>query len=534
MTARFLTREALGGGQVPSAPAPSPLPIPSAPIPANYDVVLFGDSRTEDGIGSVVDQSAAGYQPFTQNIGVAGWIGPLTDHRLRVGRYANFGISLSKTSHGAALPRQDAYGNVTPGRWDRPASANTYSSNKGTDAVAAHGAGVVVLLMGTNDGSDVPVQTEANLAAIMTAMGSGKVIVLVNELPRGVDYAGVVVNAATNAAERYTLSRELLKYDFASGDAKARANVVVVNGYDLFLDPASGTSFHPRRGVYRDGLHFTPYGARLLTQAIVDRLAAVWTGWPTLPGQVTLPTANGLSALAAAAPFVNSNPVLTPGNAGAVSGSWGGAPLPAGVPEGWTLAMVQNGAGVTCIATKGEETDPDGYPVWKLAFSGTIPANASCTVRATQVLSGSALAAAVSAGLVSAGDRLRATAGVRVEAGSVLLSGVEIGAVAQDATASRSQSSRSNAGTVGTGVSGNQGQALNAYLDACQSGGWIRLSSELIDMQDANLVAAGTNIQSLSAVQARVQILFRNNDTAAREIAATVRLSRAGVWRAAG
>lgn len=504
-------------------------PAPSAPVPANYDVLFFGDSRTSDGIGSATSLTN-GYAPLTQNLGVAGWIGALSGNRLRVGRYANFGIPASTTTQGAAVPRLDAVNVASAGRWDRPGSSSDFAGNKGAPDAAAHQAGIAVLLYGTNDGSGISTTTESNLVTIMNGIGSGKVIILLNELPRGVDFLGAVTNEASNPAERYALSRELLKYDYASGDAKARANVIVVNAYDAFLDGASGTNYYPIRGVYRDGLHVTPYGGRLLTQTIIDRLAAVWPGWAALPEQVTLPTVNGLSDPAATQPFVHSNPILTPGTNGQSLGTWAVAPAAASIPQGWAVNALSGASGLTGVATKGVDTDPDGYPAFKLEITGTLGANSGSTIQVYQALQSTALSSALSAGRLSINDKLRGVANIKVAAGSQYLVGVGMDVIAQDSTANRTQTVRSNAGTTG---GPGLGTALNSYLDAYAASDWTRIQTELIDLQDPNLVAIGQNVAALSALTGRVQLVFRNNSGSTQNVSATVWISRAGVWRVA-
>jgi hypothetical protein len=184
--------------------------IANAPIPLNYDVILYGDSRTEDGIGANASLTA-GYNPASKNLGMGGWIGPVSGQKLRLGRFPNFGISASNTTQGVAVPRLDAGGSATTGRFDRPTGSLNFAGNKGSDYVASHPAGIVILLYGTNDQTAIPVTTEANLAQLMTDFGD-KVIILLNELPRGIADDGTVQNPATDIG-RDTLQQELLKYD---------------------------------------------------------------------------------------------------------------------------------------------------------------------------------------------------------------------------------------------------------------------------------------------------------------------------------
>lgn len=501
--------------------------ISDVPIPANYEFTGYGDSRTEDGIGSTASQTN-GYNFGSNNIGYLSWLPTLSGNKLRLGRYPNFGIASSTLAQGAANPRLDATGVASTGRWDRPNGSSNYASNKGYIDAKNHSAGIVAILYGTNWPSGTYQDQLAYTETIMNGIGTGKVILLLNEQPRGISYDGTVQNAASNPAERYTFSRELLKYDFASGDAKARSNVIVINSYDEFLDVSSGTNYYNKQGYLRDGLHDTPYGSKRKAQIIVDRLSAIWPGWASLPAQVTLPTANGLSVPANTQPFIHTNPILTPGTNGAVLGTWGGAPAAANVPQGWTVNALNGGSGLTAVCDK-TGTDPDGYPTLQITISGTLAANTTATVQAYQTLASAALSTAISAGLVSINDKFRGLARVQVAAGSAYLAGVGYKIFVQDTTASRSINTKANAGS--TGSAGNNGTSLNAYLDA---GGtdWQTLVTELIDCQDANLVAQSQNIAAFSQIQGIVEILFRNNTASTQNVSATVKISRAGVWRA--
>jgi hypothetical protein len=257
-------------------------------------------------------------------------------------------------------------------------------------------------------------------------------------------------------------------------------------------------------------------------------LASIWPQWSSLPSQAILPTANGLSDLAATQPFVHSNPIFTPGTNGSIIGTWGGAPSAANVPQGWTLAALGTAGGITCVAEKGVETDPDGYPVFKLTFSGTLAAGSTATIQLYQQLGSTALTTALSAGRIANDDKLRTVAKVMVDEGSQLLNGVSADCYVQSASASRYQTALANAAvTAGTGV------FLNGYSDACAGSPWDILMTELVDLQDPNLVALNQNMDTLTSAIARLTMTFRNPGGSTAPVSAVIRFSRAGMIRTA-
>lgn len=515
-----------GGSQTPT-PSPTPSPSPtSAPIPANYDTIFFGDSRTEDGVSSNASQ-ANGYSFGTKNIGYAGWLHTISGGKLRLGRYPNFGISASTLQQMAQEPRLDALGNATAGRWDRPGSSSNYAGNKGAAFVKSHGAGIVMILAGTNWPSGTVADQISYIETIMNNIGTGVVIVLCNEQPRGIDHTGATQNGGGDSTDRYNFSRALMKYDYASGDAKARANVIVANTWDEFADTPVPPVYNNKRGYLRDGLHDTAYGSMRKMQVVVDRLKAAWgqTTWDSIPSKILLPTANGISNPAAPQPFVNSNSVLTSGNNGQVIGTWGTAPLATGVPEKWTLAAPNGSSGIVCVAEKGVETDPNGLGVCKMDFSGTIAANANVGIQFYQLIAGSALTTLLSGNLLSINDKLRAMMTSKVELGSQYLQSVGLKLTVQDTTASRSMTA-----TARVGASNLPGGALNAYLDA--AGVWRTDMTELMDFQDANLVAQNQNIAAIQQIQVICEILFVNPTSSPVNIGATVRIGGTGAFRA--
>lgn len=501
----------------------TPTPTPSVLTPSNWDFISYGDSRVSAGVQALSSQ-ANGYSTYTSNLGWTGGLGARSGNRLRPGRFSNFGIGASTTTQGAAVPRLDAVNGASAGRFDRP--DGNFAGNKSAIDAKNHAAGIVIYLYGTNDTTGIPATSLTNTETILDNIGPTKLVIICNELPRGINMTGAAANAASVPANNYSLSRSLLKYDYASGDAKARSNVIVVNTYDAWLDVASGASYNNLRGMSYDGLHEAPYGSAVICNAIVTRLAAVYGAtWTALPDQTVKPTANGLVSLANSAPYVNSNPVFTPGTNGTVSGTWGTPPVNTGVAQGWTLSGT-NVPSMVGVAEKGVETDPDGYPVQKFTASGNVAAATTATVSFSQTLSGASLTSAISGGFLALTDRLRGFCRMKIDAGSALLYHVRVRLVVTDSTVTRSQQAVSNQGTTVTGA------LINDFLDA-EDGTWRDYMTELLDMQDANLVAASMNVAAISNVTIWIDIAFRNNTAGSLPAAATVRLSRAGWYRSA-
>lgn len=499
---------------------------PVAPVPANYSFLIYGDSRTDD--GKTTSNGTSGLIQGTASLGYAPWLEMLSGYRLRIARNANFAVPASTTYQGAATPRQNASSAVTPGDAWRSNGAVNFSDNKGADFANAHEAGIGVLLYGTND----QIVSDAGYLAvsrtnILTILGNApnKVWVVCNELPKGVNDNGTL-GGQTVSANFKAFSDWLMTLDHASGHANARANVIVIDTWGEFVDAATGALYRNKRGYLRDGLHCTGFGAKRIAAKIIERLSTLWPGWGALPAQITLPTANGLTSLGAAQPCIMSNAIFTPGTAGSVLGAWGTAPVAASIPQGWTVYMSGTGAGITCVVEKGAETDPDGYPVFKLIVSGTLAANASCTIQIYQLAN---LATLFANGWLTTADKLRGVARMKVEAGAQYFSGASLSLIVQSPTTAKYL----------TGFTGRGGSVINmsapAYLEA-YDGAWLSYCTEILDFQDPGKVALGQNIAAQSdigQIQIRADLDFRNLTAATQTVAATVRLSRVGAMRVA-
>lgn len=487
---------------------------PAAPIPVNTDGIFFGDSRTAFAFDPLLD--ATGYNARLQPIGVAGWIGPLSNHKLRVGRNANFGENGNTTTQMVASPRLNSSGTTNPATWYRK---NTSAAGDATDitnsnpgqkrlaAAAAHSAGIVYLLAGTNDASTTFATTsQTNILTMISALSS-KVIILYNELPRGVDKTGSPASTVTNAVERKAFSDWIKTLDYASGGPNAKSNVIVIDSWAEFVDPASGTSYLNKVGYLYDGLHLSQYGARRLAQITVDRLSLIWPGWGTLPSLSIKPTNHGLTTPGLQQPYVNTNPLMvSPGGNGSVAGTWAVAPSLTDVPQGWELAATgTNTGGLTGIASK-TDVDPDGKVAFGLNITGTVPASNIAQIEFRQrFANATAVGAEVAAGRLSFTDKLRAFGRVFVPTGSTGIYFPSLELFIQEATATKRLTARIHSAQ----------RSMFRDVDGLENGGiWYDLWTEVIDLAEPNMTVSPGNVSSVSSIVLKWN-LYLGNDTIA-------------------
>jgi len=497
-----------------------------AAAPANYDAIFFGDSRTENGFAPNVN--TGGYAANLNNVGVAAQLGPMTGHRLRVGKFANFGIGGGTSIQAAFDPRQAASGSVTTGQWWRggqtDSPTNSGSSNKSISDAIAHPAGIVVMLMNTNDGpTNWPVNSRTAMTTIINALtAAGKVVVLLNETPRGINSAGALQSdlSAANMALFKDLSDWLSKWDYASGDVLANPRVIVIDSWNEFYDPATGANYYNKVGYLHDGLHFTPFASKRLAQMIDSKLSSVWRQYAALPRRTTLPTANGFTAITDTTPYLNSNPIFTPGTNGTVSGTWGSAPTAATVCQGWTIAGSGTISGINLVAEKGVDTDPDGFPVQKLTVTGGSLADlGTATVILQQSFTN--IAALTSAGMLSLTSKLRAMARVKIDAGSNLLSSVNVSLTVFADTTAKNLTAR----TMRT----SSFLPLNRVVDMAD-GEWYDYVTELLDIAEPNMSPTPGNPSSITSMVFTVNMQFDNRTGATATPSAVVRIARAGPY----
>ena len=497
----------------------------SALVPPNWDFVAYGDSRTENGLGATLGSS--GYSTGSSNLGPAGYIPVATANRLKLARYPNYGISASTTTQGAAVPRMTATSTVTnstPQTWYRGGD----STNKGADYAKNSGAGVVVILYGTNDqAGDLAGNSRNNILTILNNLNPGQLKIVYNECPKGYRSDGTLSAYSTSPAFK-DYSAWLSTLDYASGSPNARADVIVV---DLFGDAYDAATGFNKVGYLRDGLHFTPWGAKRAAALLHNRLTAVFgAAYTGLPSQAVLPVSNGASIAAdtvgAHAPFVHTNPLLTPGTSGTVQGSnFGTAPTVATVPQGWAISGSGTFAGIAVSCDK-TGTDGDGYPMWTVTVSGTLADQGSYLLQMYQ----NAQAAGQNIAIT---DKLRGVAKLAVGAGSQCLNYLRVRvSVIDSAGATRSQACFANGGSPG-GTGDRIGYNLNS--NGYDVGGPREVVlTQMIDLADANMSTANGGPGVLTAVGSQafyIDAQFSNYTGATQPVSATIQISRAGAYK---
>jgi hypothetical protein len=338
------------------------------------------------------------------------------------------------------------------------------------------------------------------MVTLLDGIGSSKVILLYNDLFKSTD---------ASFTEREEFAEWLLTFDYASGHANARSNVIAIDSYSV-----SHTDHVARADFYRDDppLHFNPFGAKFLAELLHARLIEVYGDtYTNLPPQVVLPADDDTI-------FIHTNPNMNPGGNGTVIGTWGTPPSNTTVPSGWQISPGSNAGGITGVLDK-TLTDGDGNPQTELVLSGTLGAGLATTIQLLQ--------AAQVADRLTLNDVLRAVARVEVEAGSECLHNVSLRVFVTADTATKNRASTSISGDTTTA----EMVLANGTWDAAFSG---LLATQIIDLQDPNMDVAndGPGLpSSLGSTQVILQIQFANKGAETANIAATVRLSQCGLYQ---
>lgn len=275
--------------------------------PLRRNIAIYGDSRTAN------CSSGTAPNKFTENYGYASWLGQYTEGRVCFDPAFNFGV-----------------GGDTSAQWAARVAT-----------VAASAADVVICLISTNDRTAdfTLAQTQQNIEHVVAKLKeAGKIIIFVAETPRGGANALTAPRQAVHDQVRAWIKSYL-----------PSLGVRVVDLYDKMLDTAKTTV---------DGLHPSPYGARIMGEAIAIEIQDLFNTPVILPKYSS-------QYVAATNPFgqLNTNALLT-GTTGTKSGS---ANTTGVVATGYNCAG-SSWTGMTVVASKEANTIGEKQV---FTFSGT-------------------------------------------------------------------------------------------------------------------------------------------------------------------
>lgn len=327
-------------------------------LPSNNRFAMFGDSRTAQGQPGLPQTLTFG---GLTSIGVQGALimktGGLISFEPEI---SNFGISGQAINGMAQVPRV-AY------------------STLGADVVAASAAQSVIILAGVNNTGDPQLAVGGTLwndfISILARWNSKFRVYILNEYPVGKTAAGGLSGTMSqaNAAVHYQFSRDMLKLDKGSGDALARANCVVINTYDAFIDAASGADRYNIQGLLSDGVHLSALGASTIANLMTASINATYPTAQRDPTKTALATVKDNSVLC-----LNGMLAVIDSTLGTLNTNFltynGGASSTGSKAEIYDYCVI-GGTNVTDInLTVSKGTDDEGYPSqiiqWSRAAGG--------------------------------------------------------------------------------------------------------------------------------------------------------------------
>ena len=493
----------------------APASAQKAITPTNWDFVAFGDQRFDQTIGGSLN--AAGYNFTSINTGIASWLPMVTGHRLRLGVNPNYGITLGGTAYGAAVPRKNNAGvvvNSSPQTWYRGSD----TQNKGIDYVANDAAGIVIVLIGWNDAnSEYAGASRVNLLSILNGFRPNQLKIVLNEVAQGRGSAGTVPNSNTQQYLDY--ADWIRTLDCRSSNGNSRSDVIVVDTFARTYDTVAKMT-KPGYLTTPALPTLTPWGAKDLASAINDRLALEYgTAYTNLPIAVTLPFQN-------AAPFLNSNPIMTPGTDGTVltSGySYATTPLAAAVPQGWTVSGTGTSGGMNFVCDK-SGVDADGFPVFKVTVTGTLADQQQGGIRIFQAFQGP----------MSFTEKLRGVGKIKVDTGSKCFNGATLTLSLGESTANRSMTVSDLTGTVGD-PSNRLGYLVNSDGNEVV-GDWETRMTALLDVANPNMSTANGGPGSATTLNGNglsvtAQFNFINYTGSTQNVYAVCYVSRLGILK---
>lgn len=343
--------------------------------PTNNRIAFLGDSITAQGVdnGSISGTTAV----RNMNRGMTYWVPFLTGQRFRSTQALNFGIS-GQTSGQIAARVGD---------------------------VVASGAGVCVVLAGTNDvGSNNYATTTANLTAIYQALADANILIVA--LP--------ILNRTLTTSADYGFINRINHW--MAAQAQVFPNFRFVDPY-LFGDPYSLT-FGPKTGFTYDGLHPTAIGMRYIAKAVADYLNTLL---PPLPRAVR--DVNDFSSVSNPAGYRNVNPMLA-GTAGSK-----GSGVTGDVADSWAVNLSAGGGDVSSLtAVCSKDTGATSLICQKIVIGGTATGGFQTVLVFEQYDYSAAYG-------FQAGDLMECIADIEIIGGAESISGVAAYAVTQQAGA---------------------------------------------------------------------------------------------------
>lgn len=294
-------------------------------IPSYRLIGGFGDSRI------FLSWSGSGNNDFLKNYGIMFWTQAFSDGCCAAPVAYNGGVAGETTAD--MLLRQPAY------------IANA----------RAAGVNLVVIAASTNDrtGDKLDLGTsKRNLVEIVRNFQLGGIdVIVISETPRGTgssQYELTPSQAADHYAMHLWIERELSRM------------CAVVNAWDLWVDPASGTKYWPLASMVRDGIHPTKIGAMVIGRLVARVARSYCRGLPErLESNVLFNAISNIKGSLSTNPMMLGTGGYISGNSNATAGSV--------LADGWTTSC-NNMAGV---ATTWSKEVIDGTTWQKVLVTGT-------------------------------------------------------------------------------------------------------------------------------------------------------------------
>lgn len=286
-------------------------------VPFNNKVAFLGDSITSSGI----DNDANNIRNTAR--GMLFWVPTLTRQAFVSSQSLNFGVS----------------GDTTAGALSR------------VQQVIDSGAGICVVLIGTNDITGPVATTKANLAEIYRRLTQANILTIaMTILPR---------TAPSTATYGWlnTINRWIEKQE------SNYPNLRVINASRWFGDPFSLTN-SPNPGYTYDGLHPVAIGARYMSKPVADYLLTLKNPKVREISTVTDHYWPGDNETG----YMNHNPMLG-GTGGSVSGGITGV-----AADSWNLTTSAGGgdlSGLSITASKNVDAET-GMPTQRIEYAGNV------------------------------------------------------------------------------------------------------------------------------------------------------------------